>query len=62
MQNGAAEPEKNRHPGQEPRIRLVDSSQGPLNSRFRSNVTELPFFASPVTFGPRGVDRAGRPR
>jgi len=23
----------------------------------KSNVTELPFFASPVTFGPRGVDR-----
>lgn len=24
----------------------------------RSEVTELPFFASPVTFGPRGVERA----
>lgn len=28
----------------------------------RSNVTELPFFASPVTFGPRGVDRARKPQ
>lgn len=26
-------------------------------SGFRSSVTELPYFASPVTFGPRGVDR-----